>query len=152
MINILAKTAKIILSQLKISLISLTSDSYRYTNVFQYSACLFPVLPDTCENVPSSCCCCVWPGREFKSKDFFKRHLKKPWNFQVTHNCKGSVLLSRDRKKTLHIHSIQCLLRLKTNTKNPSVNKPTDSWCETMNFNKLTDKVLFYNLDSRYLL
>lgn len=66
------KEFKKTLRELKITLISLTSDSYWYKNVFQYSACLFPVLPDTCENGPSSCCCCVCPRQEFKSMGFLK--------------------------------------------------------------------------------
>lgn len=41
------------------SLISFTSDLCWQKNVFQYWTCLFPVLPDTCENGISSCCCCV---------------------------------------------------------------------------------------------
>lgn len=78
--------------RLKIPLISFTYDLCVYKGgkkmFFPYSACLFPVLPDTCENGPSSCCCCVCKGREFKSKDFFfpfRGHTKKMWNFR--HEC-----------------------------------------------------------------
>lgn len=67
---------------LKIAVISLTSDSHWYTTCFQCPACLFPVLPDTCENGPSSCCCCcVCPeGRNFKARNLSSdtRHWRRP--------------------------------------------------------------------------
>lgn len=74
---------------------------------FPYSACLFPVLPDTCENGPSSCCCCVCKGREFKSKDFFfplsGDTQKKMQNFR--HECQRT-------EKKLFMHKNKFLVIL----------------------------------------
>lgn len=73
-----------------------------------HSVCLFPALPDTCENGPSSCCCCVCQAgiqeqvTLRKSKEFLSHAHPHTQAHPHTHTLKkGPVLCPWESRKDI---------------------------------------------------